>query len=122
MVFQVYLEGENEERHVVLDIEYYLEQSYLTKQWISRIKVTNIVDGIAHFVEKKMQENPKYNVLQFVTDTKAMHDLEYWLVEQPDNRWDEMEWASPHHYQRIEYLRTTIRKYADKYGLEINED
>jgi hypothetical protein len=122
MVFQVYLEGENEERHVVLDIEYYLDQSYLTKQWISCIKVTNIVDGIAHFVEKRMQENPKYNVLPFITDTKAIHDLKYWLMEHPDNRWDEMSWASPHHYGRIEYLRTTIRQYADKYGLEINED
>jgi hypothetical protein len=122
MVFQVYLEGENEERHVVLDIEYYLDQSYLTKQWISCIKVTNIVDGIARFVEKRMQENPKYNVLPFITDTKAMHDLKYWLIEHPDNRWDEMEWASPHHYQRIEHLRTTIRQYADKYGLVMNED
>ena len=122
MVFQVYLEGENEERHVVLDIEYYLEQNHLTKQWISCIHVLDVVDGIARFVEKKMKENPKYNVLEFVADTEAMHDLKYWLIEQPDYRWDEMEWASPHHYKRIDYLRTTIRKYADKYGLKTNED
>ena len=98
MVFQVYLEGENEERYVILDIEYYLEQSHLTKQWISRIKIVNIVDGIARFVEKKMKENPKYNVLQFITDTRTMHDLELWLADCPDNMWNEMSWASPHHY------------------------
>ena len=122
MVFQVYLEGENEERHVVLDIEYYLEQSHLTKQWISRIKVVNIVDGIARFVEKKMKENPKYNVLQFVTDTRTMHDLKLWLADCPDNVWNEMSWTSPHHYGRIEYIRDIVREYAQKYNLEVNED
>ena len=122
MVFQVYLEGENEERFTVLDIEYYLEQSNLTKQWISRIRVLNIVDGIARFVEKKMKENPKYNVLQFVTDTKAMHNLELWLADDPTNKLSEMAWASPHHYGRVEYIRKLVREYADKYDLEVNED
>lgn len=122
MVFQVYLEGENEERFTVLDIEYYLEQSHLTKQWISCIHVLDVVDGIARFVEKKMKKNPKYNVLPFITDTRTMHNLKLWLAEHPDNMWNEMSWASPHHYGRLEYLRTIIREYADKYGLKVNED
>ena len=122
MVFEVYLAGENGERFTVLDIEYYMEQSKTTKQWISRIRVLNIVDGIARFVEKKMKENPKYNVLQFVTDTKTMHNLELWLADEPTNNWSEMSWASPHHYGRIEYIRELVREYADKYDLEVNED
>ena len=122
MVFEVYLAGENGERFTVLDIEYYMEQGKTTKQWISRIRVLNIVDGIARFVEKKMKENPKYNVLQFVTDTKAVHDLELWLADDPTNKWSEMGWASPHHYGRIEYIRELVREYASKYNLEINED
>lgn len=122
MVFQVYLTGENEERHVVLDIEYFMYKHTFSAQWRSRAIVTNVVDGIAHFVEKKMQENPKYNVLQFVTDTKAMHDIEHWVAEHPDNQWTEMEWGSPQHYKRVEHIKKLIYDYAQKYNLKVNED
>jgi hypothetical protein len=122
MVFEVYLEGKNKQRHTVLDIEYYLDKSNISGEWISRIKVTNIVDGIARFVEKKMKDNPKYNVLQFITDTNAVRDIEQWLVESPDNRWSDLGWASPHHYGRMEHIRSVINEYAKKYELKVNED
>lgn len=122
MVFEVYLEGKNEKRYTVLDIEYYLKQSEYTKNWISCIKVSNIVDGIALFVKKKTQENPNYNVLQFITDTNAVRDLEYWLMEQSNNRWTELKLASPRHYERIELIRKKVYEYAEKYDLKVNED
>lgn len=123
MVFQVYLAGETPyDRHTVVDIEYWLDQSSYTKKWRSKIVTTNIVDGIARFVELKVKENPNYNVLQFITDTNSLR-ISDWLFNQPDNLPTEnVRDISPSHHKRIDFIRQMVYDYANKYGLEVNED
>lgn len=126
MVYQIYYiprgEQNNSRGYTLFDIEYYQNQSDITKDWYSEIHCLPMVEGIARFLKDALN-NKDFIFEDFVKDADEIQEIRGLLYERYDNKPKPSIDAHHFHYHIFgKVLKEKIYEFSNKYGLYVNID
>lgn len=126
MVYQIYYiprgEQNNSRGYTLFDIEYYQNQSDITKDWYSEIHCLPLVEGIARFLKDALN-NKDFIFEDFVKDADEIQEIRGLLYERYDNKPKSSIDAHRFHYHVFgKVLKEKIYEFSNKYGLYVNID
>jgi hypothetical protein len=126
MVYQIYYiprgEQNNSRGYTLFDIEYYQNQSDITKDWYSEIHCLPVVEGIARFL-KDVLNNKDFIFEDFVKESDEIQEIRGLLYERYDNKPKPSIDAQHFHYHVFgKVLKEKIYEFSNKYGLYVNID
>lgn len=129
MVYQIYY-GNNRPRQVLFDIEFYTSLDETEpdwnneKKWYVELHSTSFISGAVDFLSNKLRtkDGMNFDIEEFKKDCYDLEELRGWLWETHNNSLrtikevyrDKEEWGK--------YIKDKIYAFADKYGLNVNED
>ncbi len=126
MTYQIYYipkgEQNNSRGYTLFDIEYYQEQSDITKDWYSEIDCLPVVEGIARFLKDELN-NKDFMFEEFVKESDEIQEIRGLLYERYDNKPKPSIDAQHFHYHTFgKVLKEKIYEFSNKYGLYVNID
>ena len=123
MTYQIYFMQNDDKRHVLFEIEFYIKRAENSFDWISEIHCLPIVKGISNFLKDKLSYND-FVFEEFVNDANEIQEIRRMLYESDfDNRQKPQREAYLWHYNVFgKSLEEKINKFAKKYGLLVNRD
>ena len=123
MTYQIYYNPNGGRGYTLFDIEYYMQQSDISKDWwYSEIHCLPCVDGISYFLKDALS-NKDFKFEEFVKDAYEIQEIRGLLYERYDNKPKPRTDANHFHYHIFgKGLKEKIYKFANKYKLFVNED
>lgn len=121
MVYNInYLSPNDKSTHCMFDIEFYLKKSNeLLDLWQTELHSLPIIKGIVKFIDEN-REN--IDVDEFIKDATEIQELRGWLHEKHLNRLEQIDVARIRHYDFLKEFDEIIKKFVNKYGLDLNID
>lgn len=104
----------------MFDIEFYLKRDDDTKLWESELHSLPIVEGLVKFIN---ENKDKIDIDEFIKDATEIQELRGCLHEKHDNQLEEYDVAMKRHYNEFFHeFDEKIKKFVNKYGLDLNID
>jgi hypothetical protein len=103
----------------MFDIEFYLVKNDEMVWWKSELHSLPIVKGLVKFI---LEKKDKIDIDEFIKDATEIQELRGWLYEKHDNRLKPLEVARQRHYVFLGEFDEIIKKFVNKYGLDLNID
>lgn len=123
MVYQIYYPIDDARpRRVLFDIEIWLVHNDVdTSTYYTEINADSFVSGcVEYFLDKSKDKN--FNWKEFKEDCEALEELRGWLYEWKENKPIEHDAAEERMFEEQDQVRNMVKRFAEKYGLMINED